>query len=125
MMERSRRRRPGTGPRSFLPLTHLSFYLLLVLAESPGHGYALVRRIRERSDGLVDPGTGSFYSIIRGAVDAGLIEEHHGASSDDGRRREFAITDLGRKVLSAEAERLGRLLASTQRVLTRPARGRG
>ena len=71
-------------PAVFLPLTHLVYYLFLALAESPAHPYALVQRIREGSDGAVDPGTGSFYSIIRRAVDDGLIEERDG---DDSRRR--------------------------------------
>jgi DNA-binding PadR family transcriptional regulator len=109
----------------FLPLTTLAFYVLLVLAEAPGHGYALVRRIRERSDGLVDPGTGSFYTIIQGFADAGLIKEDRSAGGSDGSRRQFAITTLGRDVLAAEARRLKDLAASTQHVLGRTAPKRG
>ena len=44
----------------FLPLTHLLYVVLLSLAEEPNHPYELVKRIRERSGGRIDPGTGSF-----------------------------------------------------------------
>ena len=55
----------ATDPRRFLPLTHLAYAVLLCLAEEPAHGYALVERIRTRSGGLINPGTGSFYSIVK------------------------------------------------------------
>jgi DNA-binding PadR family transcriptional regulator len=107
---------------TFLPLTHLSYYLLLVLAESPGHAYALVQRIRERSNGLVDPGTGSFYSIVGGCVDNGLIKEQNTPSDDARRKRQFALTPLGRAVLDLETERLRSLVGDATAALSR---GRG
>src|SRR5690606_37328272 len=106
-------------PASFLPLTHLVYHLLLALAESPAHPYALVQRIRDISDGSIDPGTGSFYSIIRRAVDDGVIEE---AEGDGPRRRVYALTPLGRRVLEAEMHRLETQLASTRRRLKIPER---
>jgi DNA-binding PadR family transcriptional regulator len=119
MTESDRRRAAARDARDFLPLTHLLYYVLLALAETPAHGYALVGRIREQSGGVIDPGTGSFYSIIRSAADSGLIEERPTAGAADGRRREFAITRLGREVLNAEARRLTTLSARTRRVLAR------
>ena len=59
----------------FLPLTHLLYVVLLSLAEEPNHPYELVKRIRERSDGRIDPGTGSFYSVLAQAERQGLIRE--------------------------------------------------
>jgi len=101
---------------AFLPLTHLVYHLLLALAEEPGHAYALVQRIRDNSDGRIDPGTGSFYSIIRQTVDAGLIVDAPG-DKDESRRRVYALTPLGRRVLEAEAARLEAQLAATRRSL--------
>ncbi len=120
-MERTTR--TGADPRQFLPLTHLAYHILLSLAEAPAHGYALVQRIRERSDGLVDPGTGSFYSIIKKLSDDALIEE---AETDDadGRRRWYAITALGKAVLVAEAARLAAQVAATRKLGLAPS-GRG
>ncbi len=105
------------SPAGFLPLTHLAYHVLLSLAESPAHGYALVRRITERSNGAIDPGTGSFYSIVRSLSDDRLIEETDAPEgSSDSRRRYYAITPLGRDVLHAEARRLEILLAATRKL---------
>jgi DNA-binding PadR family transcriptional regulator len=93
---------PGK-PADFLPLTHLLYVVLLSLAEEPNHAYELVKRIRERSDGRIDPGTGSFYSVLAQAERQGLIRERAGTTS---RRHVYELAPLGRRVLAAEAERL-------------------
>ena len=104
---------PRPDHQSFLPLTHLMYHLLAALTEEPAHPYALVHAIRTRTDGRIDPGTGSFYSMIRQAVDEGLVCEH----GSDGRRRVYDITALGRSVLQAEVRRLQQQLAATRRTL--------
>lgn len=111
--------RPAPRPSvaTHLPLTSLMFLLLSTLAESPGHGYVLVQRIRERSGGVVDPGTGSFYSIIKMAVDNGLVEERPGPPND--RRRQFGISAFGCDVLKAETRRLSDLVRTTKHTLSR------
>ena len=99
--------------RRFLPLTHLEYHVLAALREAPTHGYALVQQIRDRSGGLVDPGTGSFYSIVKKLADVGLIAE-----TGDGRghgRRCYAATRLGSAVLAAETDRLAAQIAATRR----------
>lgn len=108
---------------AFLPLTHLTYHLLLVLLDSPGHAYALVQRIRERSGGLVDPGTGSFYSIVGSCVDQGLVHEDDASSIDARRRRQFSLTPLGRAVLDAETERLRSLVSEATATLRRTPAG--
>lgn len=100
---------------AFLPLTHLLYVVLLSLAEEPNHPYELVKRIRERSDGRIDPGTGSFYSVLSQAERQGLIRDH--AGSGDGRRRVYELAPLGRRVLAAEADRLAAQLEATRAAL--------
>jgi DNA-binding PadR family transcriptional regulator len=114
-------RRGAPDPATFLPLTHLSYFLLLVLADGPGHGYGLVQRIRERSADLVNPGTGSFYSILQKTVEAGLVVEQKPQAGNGARGRTYALRPLGRRVLAAEAARLETLAADTRRKLMRPA----
>jgi len=110
-------------PHRFLPLTHLEYAVLLCLSEEPMHGYALVERIRARSSGLVNPGTGSFYSIIKKLNDDGLIAELDERAADR-RRRSYAVTQLGAAVLQAEANRLARDVAAARRVrAVSPGRG--
>jgi len=100
---------------AFLPLTHLLYVVLLSLAEDPSHPYELVKRIRERSSGRIDPGTGSFYSVLSQAERQGLIREN-GAQAD-GRRRVYELAPLGRRVLAAEAARLADQLKATRAAL--------
>lgn len=107
--------------QGFLPLTHLLYAVLLSLAEKPDHPYELVRRIRERSAGRIDPGTGSFYSVLAQAERQGLIAAAEAQPAS--RRHVYEIAPLGRRVLAAEAERLARQLAATQAVLV-PGRKR-
>lgn len=101
---------------SFLPLTHLLYVVLLSLAEEPSHPYELVKRIRERSEGRIDPGTGSFYSVLARAEKQGLIRES-AATGEASRRRVYEIAPLGRRVLAAEAERLSEQLRATHAAL--------
>lgn len=99
-----------------LPLTHLSYHIMLALRAGAAHGYAIVKRVDELSKGRVSPRTGTFYSALRRMLDEGVIvevEEVEGADSSDSRRRYYALTPFGRRVLSAEAERLSELLAQT------------
>ncbi len=103
------------APDEFLPLTHLLYSVLLSLAEKPDHPYELVRRIRERSGGRIDPGTGSFYAVLAQAERKGLIRESGPQPSP--RRHVYEVAPLGRRVLAAEAERLARQLKATQAVL--------
>jgi DNA-binding PadR family transcriptional regulator len=100
----------------FLPLTHLLYAVLLSLAEKADHPYELVKRIRERSDGRIDPGTGSFYSVLAQAERQGLIRESRGQAASS-RRRVFELAPLGKRVLAAEAERLAAQLKATDVVL--------
>ncbi|HET7697074.1 MAG TPA: PadR family transcriptional regulator [Vicinamibacterales bacterium] len=100
---------------AFLPLTHLLYAVLLSLAEEATHPYELVKRIRERSDGRIDPGTGSFYSVLSQAERQGLIRER--AAPADSRRRVYELAPLGRRVLAAEAERLAGQLKATRAAL--------
>jgi DNA-binding PadR family transcriptional regulator len=102
----------ASAPGDLLPLTHLMYAVLLSLAEKPDHPYELVKRIRERSAGRIDPGTGSFYAVLTQAERKGLIREC--ASKPPTRRRVYELAPLGKRVLAAEAERLAAQLAATR-----------
>lgn len=111
-------------PNRFLPLTHLEYHLLAVLLDGPQHGYSLVQLIRERSGGFVDPGTGSFYSIIRKLSEEGLISETENPSGSR-QRRSYAISHVGRRVLAAETHRLEAQIAAAFRRLDLATKPRG
>lgn len=98
-----------TGP--FLPLKHREFLMLLALSAEQKHGYALKQELYERTGGRVDLGPGTLYRTVRGLQESGLIRESSDRPEDDDPRRiYYELTDLGRRVLDAEAHRLEALL---------------
>ena len=101
--------------QDFLPLTHLLYAVLLSLAEEPAHPYELVKRVRERSGGQIDPGTGSFYSVLGQAERRGLIREC--VVEPPSRRHTYELAPLGRRVLAAEAARLAEQVKATHAAL--------
>lgn len=103
-----------------LPLTPLSFHILLALADRPLHGYGIIKRMQERPDRAIDPRTGSFYAALRRMSEGGLVEEvdpPKGELGVDRRRRYYGPTPVGMRVLAAEAERLAGLAREVRGVL--------
>ena len=89
------------------------FHVLLALASEPLHGYALVRRIENESEGRVRLLPGNLYAVLRRLGDGGLVEETDAPpDASDRRRRYYRLSDAGREALGAESQRLERLLGS-------------
>ena len=90
-----------------LPLTPVVFEVLIALAEQPRHGYAVMQEIETRSGTRLRAGT--LYRAIDRLVTRGYIEEVMTTAppeGEDGRRRYYQLTKLGRRVAIAEAKRL-------------------
>jgi DNA-binding PadR family transcriptional regulator len=102
-------------PRSFLPLTPLAFQVLLALAETERHGYAIIQEIEGQSGTTLR--TGTLYTVLQRLLDEHLIDESDARPStgDDERRRYYTLTVLGRGVLVAEARRLESLVGAARR----------
>lgn len=99
-------------PESLIPLPRLAFQILLALAKSDSHGYAIAKEVERNTDGRTKPSTGSLYLSMDKLREQTLIEETERpeTATDDARRRYFRITPLGRLVARAESERLLRLV---------------
>jgi DNA-binding PadR family transcriptional regulator len=93
-----------------LPLTPLSFQILVALADGPKHGYGIIKEIEETSAGSLKSSTGTLYLAIRRLEQEGLIEEGEAAAGADSRRRYYRLTAEGREVAVAETRRLASLL---------------
>jgi len=97
------------NPEEFLPLTPAVFNILLALADSEKHGYGIMLEVEANTNGQVIMGPGTLYGSIKRMLKAGLIEESDERADpemDDQRRKYYKLTNLGRRVLSMEAERL-------------------
>ncbi|WP_210507580.1 PadR family transcriptional regulator [Naasia sp. SYSU D00057] len=72
--------------------------ILEVLAAAPGHGYAVLRAIEERSAGAWSPTPGEVYPTLQLLADEGLV-----VAQDAGGRKVYSLTDLGRAEAQAAA----------------------
>jgi DNA-binding PadR family transcriptional regulator len=116
---------PAPEPDAFLPLPASEFQILLALADGERHGYAIMQEVDRRSGGAMRLGPGTLYGSVKRMLAAGLIEDsgqRPAATRDDERRRYYRITSLGKRVATAEARRMERLViaARAKRVLGRP-----
>ena len=90
------------------PLTEPVFLVLLSLAQSPRHGYALLKDTEALSDGRVRMSTGTLYGVIHRLLESKWIERFE---TDDTSRdkQSYRLTSLGRKFLEAEIARMKQL----------------
>jgi DNA-binding PadR family transcriptional regulator len=101
------------NPADLLPLPPATFHILLAVADQDRHGYAIIQEVAARTDGDVRLSAGTLYRSIQKMVELDLIEEtteRPAADLDDERRRYYRISDFGRLVARAEAERLQALV---------------
>lgn len=95
-------------------LTEQMYYLLLALYE-PGHGYAIMERVKELSHGRLQMGPGTLYTLLGRFEKEKLIELERVEDT----RKIYRLTDEGRETLIQEHERLRRQAADGEAVLGR------
>lgn len=93
-------------------LTEAVYYILLALVE-PMHGYGIMQQTAALSKGRVRLSAGTLYGALASLLDKGWIEQ----LSDEGRRKDYRITQAGREVLEQELLRLAELLENGRNIL--------
>jgi DNA-binding PadR family transcriptional regulator len=115
---------PFKSAESALPLTPISFEILLALLDGDLHGYAILQAVEARLKGKLPLRTGTIYRALARLLDEGLLDRSEQDSDEDPRRLNYQITDYGRETARAEARRLAdqveaarahRLLPGTKR----------
>ena len=86
----------------YLPLTETTYLILVALIE-PGHGYRIMQKVEELSDGNVRVAAGTMYGAIENLMKLKWIQS---VPSDDARRKVYQITDDGMTILREETQRL-------------------
>lgn len=94
------------------PLPAASLHIALALLDGELHGYALMRRVADVSDGAVRMGPGTLYGTLNRLVDDGLVVEttDRRARNESERRRYYDLTPNGRAVALDELARLQMLV---------------
>jgi DNA-binding PadR family transcriptional regulator len=108
--------------RKLDPLPSAAFHILLSLADEDLHGYGIMRRVAEQTDGRMRLGPGTLYSSIQSLLEQKFIEEldpREDIKLGQERRRYYRLTSAGRKLARTEADRLADLLrvARTRKIL--------
>ena len=96
-----------------LPRNYLRPCLMLLIAETPSHGYDILERLEELGLGATDPG--GLYRTLRAMEREDLVKSEWEASSAGPARRTYSLTDEGADWLHAWAG----ALRESRRFLTR------
>lgn len=86
-------------------LTEVTFYILLALHETK-HGYAIMQFVEEKTNGRLSLGAGTLYGALSSLAEKKWIEP---IGDDQGRKKEYCITKLGREITQKEYLRLQEL----------------
>ena len=101
---------------------HLDLLLLSVLSGGPGHGYEVITRLRDRSDGAFELPEGTVYPALHRLEDAGLLASTWEAVAGR-RRRIYHVTMAGERAMAEHARQWREFSGSMARVLGAPAAG--
>ena len=118
-------RRPGGAGGGGLPFGRfvgdgdLRLIVLSLLADGPRHGYDLIKALEERSNGFYSPSPGVIYPTLTFLEEAG-----HAASTAEGNKKVFAITEAGRAYLDENREAADAILARIEWIGDRLAQAR-
>jgi DNA-binding PadR family transcriptional regulator len=98
------------------PLTEATFHILLSLSPAPKHGYAIMKEVKALSKGRVILSTGTLFGALRRLLEQDWIKrvDDPEPNPTDRERKAYALTEKGRKVVTAEIERLKLLLATAK-----------
>lgn len=94
-----------------LPLTETTFYILLALLE-PAHGYLIMQKVEDLSNGNVRLAAGTLYGAIENLMKLKFITP---VPSDDARRKVYRITEKGREILKLDLERIKHMAIITEK----------
>ncbi len=98
----------------FLPMTETTYYILLSLKE-PLHGYGIMQRVKELSNGSVEIAPGTMYGALDNLKKQQLIDLVD--EDAEKRRKVYALSDLGRQALELEFKRLQHLVTVSSPLL--------
>lgn len=99
------------------PLTESYFYILLCLYKENLHGYGIMQKTKELSNGNVSIGAGTMYGATSNMMKKGWIEEILEEAKDDRGKRLYQLTENGKSVLKQEVIRLENLITNAKSIM--------
>src|SRR3954471_277519 len=116
--------RGAYSQRTVMTLRPVEFHILLALAAEERHGYGLLQEVANLTDGEIELEPGTLYRALHRMLKDGWIAESSrrpASDAHDERRKYYRLTPVGRRLATAEADRLLRLVtvARNARLLSR------
>lgn len=97
----------------------LKLITLALLADTPRHGYDIIKALEERSSGVYSPSPGVVYPTLTFLEEAG-----YATSIAQGAKKVFSITEDGQKYLDENREVVERVLEQIERFGRKMAKAR-
>ncbi|HEY7604062.1 MAG TPA: helix-turn-helix transcriptional regulator [Gaiellaceae bacterium] len=107
--------------KAFPPKGSLDALVLAALAAEPGHGYAIVRRLRARSDDVFRFSEGTVYPVLHRLEHEGLVRSRW-TPARGRRRRVYRITPGGREALAVRRLEWQTFARAVEAVLAMPGK---
>src|SRR5437588_7129092 len=95
----------------------LEMLILVTLRREPLHGYAIAQRIQQNSGDLLHTEEGSLYPALQRLLIEGWVSAEWGTSARNRRVRIYTLTAAGRKQLTGEMKRMGRVIDGISRIM--------
>lgn len=93
-----------------LPLTETVYYILLSLLE-PAHGYLIMQKVAELSEGQIRMAAGTLYGAIENLLKLKFIKP---IPTQDSRRKVYIITEEGKEILRLDFQRIQHMIKITE-----------
>lgn len=94
-------------------LTEATYYTLLSLV-TPRHGYGIMQKTEQLTGGRIRLAAGTLYGALNTLCDKGWVVPL--PTAEDSRKKQYRLTERGRRVLEKEIERLHELVRSSEEV---------
>ncbi|MHC4458531.1 MAG: PadR family transcriptional regulator [Planctomycetota bacterium] len=91
--------------------------ILAILGAGPSYGYAIVKELNERSEGILRLGEGTIYPVLYRLEEKKLISARWRLAKNDRERKYYRLTTKGRKAFAANLQQWQMLSALMKKVL--------
>jgi len=78
----------------------------------PAHGYLIMQKVEELSDGQVRMAAGTLYGALEALLRQNFIKP---VQTDDSRRKVYVITDEGKRILRLDCQRMSHMIRITRK----------
>ncbi|MEG0275669.1 MAG: PadR family transcriptional regulator [Coprobacillus sp.] len=95
--------------RIYIPMSETGFYILFCLQEEM-HGYNIIQKVSQITEGEIVIGAGTMYGSLSKMEKDGLIV----FVREEGKRKSYIISELGREILNIELKRIERLYKNSR-----------